>query len=614
MSIPRVVTLDFETEGIEARPIYPPVPVGCAVHISGKSKYLSWGHPTENNCTKTQATKELKTILRNNDVLFHNAGFDIDVGVAHMGWGSWAKSRGWKHFHDTLFLAFLNDPRDTTLSLKPWCDKYLGMAPVEQDKLKEWILNNVEGAHDHKSSKKHPELYWAANICLAPGRLAGRYAKGDVLRTHKMFRYLWPIVIDKYRMGEAYNRERQGLRIFTDMSKVGLRVNRTQLGRDIATFQDKQKRIEKQIYNKLCVKEINLGSGVQLAKALDAAGLVDGWEYTEKGNKSTKRDNLNKHITDKRLMTLLAQHGVLDTYLNTFMEPWYEKSKSTGRIFPSFNQVRSTGEFVGGSAGTRTGRPSSNNPNLLNVPRNLDDKEAWHKHMPWMRNYIMPDKGCVLLNRDYSQQEVRILAHYEEGNLASAFIKDPKADAHNKAREMIKTSTGVDYPRKFIKETFFGIIYGMGIQALADRLGITYDEARILKNLFLKVFPGIRKVINEIKQILTDGGFVSTWGGRIYYEEEHPLRDLKYKMINYVIQGGAADITKQGMINVVDNCRDSRLSLQVYDEIMLNTPIGRKKIEMMRMEEAMAEIELDVPMRSDGKMSSKSWGSLTNYM
>jgi DNA polymerase-1 len=428
-----------------------------------------------------------------------------------------------------------------------------------------------------------------------------------------MFRYLWPKVIDQFGMQESYDRERQALPIFNDMSDKGLRVNRAKLGKDLKIYKNLFNNIEEQIQYKLGMT-FDIGSPKQLGDVLEKTNSVNGWEYTEKGNKSTSRENLIKHIKDPKLVELLSSRGLLSTYINTFMEPWYEKSKSTGRIYPSFNQVRATGEFVAGSAGTRTGRPSSYGPNLFNVPRNLD--EDWQKEMPWMRSYIIPDEGCVFLNRDYSQQELRILAHFENDEMLEAYNENPKMDIHDFAQELILQKTGAEYPRKHIKVTAFGIVYGMGIQKLADRLKIAYEEARDLKNAYLKAFPGIRNLSTEITEILTSGEPIRTWGGRIYYEEIDKKygRDLKYKMMNYAIQGSAADCTKQAMVNVVDNCKDSRLTLQVYDEIMINTPKGKEKVEMQRMKEAMESIQFDVPMLSDGKKSARSWGAMRSYM
>lgn len=614
-----IATIDFETYRIENRPIYPPVPVGVAIHYKNKAKYLAWDHPTQNNSTLQEAKRELKAVISQAEFsLYHNAGFDLSVAYEHMG----VRKQPWHKIHDTLLLAFLHDPRDDSLSLKPMADKYLDMPPEEQDELKNWILENIEGAHNHRKSK-FPELFWGALISEAPGRLVGRYAKGDVIRTRKLFNYFYPKVIRELKMGESYDRERKVLPIFESMSHGGVRVDRRRLSKDIKEYTKRHEETGNRIQKRL-KQTFDISSNIQLADALDKAKAVDGWEYTQKGNRSTKRENLLKHVKDKKLSHDLALYTLLKNKLGTFMIPWYEKSEYDGFIYPAFHQVRSTEEYFSGSKGTRTGRPSSTNPNLLNVPRNLDEdyeSKPWTQEAPNMRNYLIPDVGMVFNNRDYNQQEIRILAHFEMEQLLAAFLANPNMDAHEFARQLIYEQTGVLYPRKFIKITSFGIIYGMGVFKLSIQLGVPEDNAREIKSAYLSSFPGIRELGRDIKDKLSAGEFIRTWGGRVYYEQE-PLRDeygkviqdFKYKMLNYLIQGSAADCTKQAMDNVNAECKDSRLVLQVYDELMICSPKDLQKQEMKKMKDAMEDVKFDIPMLSEGKTGAKSWGEMRSCL
>lgn len=178
---PKLIPADFETAGIEGRPVYPPVPVGVAIRYP-KWQYLAWGHPTENNCTKKEAKKILKEIWADHIPIFHNAAFDLEVALEHMG------LKYPKHgYHDTLFLAYLHDPRDKTLSLKPLAEKYLEMPPNDQLRLKNWILKNVFEPNGWKETKKNP---WGKYICLAPGKLVGKYAISDIKMTWNLYNYM----------------------------------------------------------------------------------------------------------------------------------------------------------------------------------------------------------------------------------------------------------------------------------------------------------------------------------------------------------------------------------------------------------------------------------------
>ena len=153
-SLPDLAAVDFETDAIAKRPHFPPAPVGVAI-MEGRTKfYMSWGHPEKNNCTRREAQQELLRVYKEKRVVFHNAAFDIEVGTVHL------KLPTPKRFEDTLYLAYLNDPRDKSLGLKQLAEEYLSLPPDEQTELKEWILANVPGA------KKAPTR-WGAHISQA---------------------------------------------------------------------------------------------------------------------------------------------------------------------------------------------------------------------------------------------------------------------------------------------------------------------------------------------------------------------------------------------------------------------------------------------------------------
>lgn len=174
-------TIDFETAAIVNGSSSSPKPVGVAIkHNSGKSVYLAWGHPTQNNCTWLQGRHQLKEIWNSDEaVLCHHAKFDLRICM------EWFSLPWPNEVHDTMYQAFLHNPRDKSLSLKPLADKYLAMPPEEQAALKEWILENVKGAR---------ETNWGAYIAEAPGDLVGTYAVGDVDRTYGLYNYFKPYI------------------------------------------------------------------------------------------------------------------------------------------------------------------------------------------------------------------------------------------------------------------------------------------------------------------------------------------------------------------------------------------------------------------------------------
>ena len=626
--------VDFETKKIEDRPVYPPRPVGVAIYAGRQRRYYAWGHPTENNCTKAEAIKALRPVYRDYECVFHNAAFDIEVGEVHLG------LRRPAVFHDTVFLAYLVDPRFDNLQLKWLADTLLDMPPDEQEELRDWILANVpEAAAKPKQ--------WGAYISEAPGKLVGKYAIGDVVRTLKLFRLLWGQV-KRQGMMPAYDREIAVTHIKLKMEQHGLNTANKRLKRDLPKFLKAQELLEQRIrkrlkitkrYEATCPKGwFNIGSGQQLADALEHAGKVDpdGWIYTEPskkhpdGQRSTKMDNLRLVCRDKPLLIDLGMRSVMDTYINTFIKPWIATGDAAqGFIHPTFNQVRTTDEHAGGGTfGTKTGRPSSTNPNFNNIPANVMESKnkdvllALAKLLQQtqglkflgLRDYIVPDPGCVLIARDYSQQEVRVLAHYEDGLLLEMYIDDPNLDVHTMVQELIYERLGIEFPRKAIKIVAFTIIYGGGAAKVAFELDCPKQEAQTIMSAYLGVLPGIRSLKKELTKMGRKGEMIKTWGGRWYSCEEPKfikgqMRTFEYKLLNLLIQGSSADITKQAMVQV-DRVIEGDIRLQVYDELLVNTPKEHMRHDMPLMKREMEAIDLDLALPTDGEWSAQSWGRM----
>jgi 3'-5' exonuclease len=172
-----LVALDFESEAIEPRPKYPPKPVGLAVLVDGEDPvYWAWNHPIENNCTQDAAKSYLAALFQlDNEFVFHNAPFDCAIIEEQLG-----LKVPWERVHDTMLLAFLNDPFGE-LSLKPLAEKLLGEPPTEQEAVRDWLIRHGVCRANDKA--------WGAYISKAPGNLVGTYAIGDVERTMKLYKY-----------------------------------------------------------------------------------------------------------------------------------------------------------------------------------------------------------------------------------------------------------------------------------------------------------------------------------------------------------------------------------------------------------------------------------------
>lgn len=611
------VVLDFETEGIQGRPKYPPKPVGYSLAFPGRQPvYYGWGHPTNNNCDFDKAKTILEDVWRSGaEVLCHNAKFDLDVAETHMG----LKMLPWERIHDTMFLLFLADPYAMSYALKPAAERYLGLPPEERDAVREWLVT--------AGICRKTQSDWGAHIAEAPGDVVGRYAKGDVTRTKQLFQKLMPRVASQ-GMTEAYNRERQLLPILLENERQGINVNLRALNRDVGVYQQALETADRHIAKLLKTPDLNIDADADLAQALLKSGCVTDWEYTATGRLKTSKDSLTPDkFHDKQVSSLLGYRNRLATALRTFMGPWLNTAnESGGSIYTNWNQVRQVGGGgASGFAGTRTGRLSSN-PNFQNIPKSWTDKDDGYEHptalelpvLPLLRRYIIPDRGGVLAHRDYSQQELRILAHYEDGQLLRGYLANPKYDVHGIVQRGLAEVLGHEFPRVNVKRFVFQKLYGGGIPAIMGSLKCDDVTARSVVQALLAILPGYNKLNEDVKERGAFGEPIRTWGGRVYHVETPKIidgrrRTFEYKMLNYLIQGSAADCTKEALIRYDAMRKDGRLLVTVHDEINISVPKSAIKEEMAILKEAMEGVKFDVAMISEGKIGS-NWASLKDYV
>jgi DNA polymerase I-like protein with 3'-5' exonuclease and polymerase domains len=634
MKLPKPTTIDFETFGIEGRPKYPPMPVGVSIKSWGKkAKYYAFGHPTENTHCWSEAATALEEAYKCEDgVLFQNGKFDVDVADE---WFSLAVP-AWDKIHDTMFLLFLDDPHQKELGLKEAAARLLDMPAEEQDAVAEWLITEQPVPGVKISTAKSSDHYFGRYLCFAPGKLTGKYADGDVDRTAALFKLLYQKTIDR-GMQEPYDRERRLMPILLEMERQGLPVNLPQLRTDVKVYSEWREKLNQWIVKKLrCDPDINLNSGQQLFNAMLDAGLVDeeSAPLTPTGKYQTNKEALLVAVTDKQLLAVLKYRAQLNTCLNTFMIPWLKTAEaSNGLIFTNWNQVRAP--KGGDNAGTRTGRLSSN-PNFQNIPNEFkpifkhDSTSASVKRtlpqspfkglppLPKIRSYVTPFKGEVLIDRDYSQQEPRILGHFDGGQILEKYAADPWIDFHDSAKDEL-AKVGKHYDRKPVKNTNLGIIYGMGVGKMAEKNDMAVDEASALKKAILQLYPGIKEMYAEMKRRAKMQEPIRTWGGREYYCEEPALvqgrlREFDYKMVNVLIQGSAADCTKEAIIRFhAAKQPEWKLLLNVHDQITCSVPKKDVHKAMRVLQETMESVEFDVPILSEGDTSATNWDELKPY-
>jgi DNA polymerase I-like protein with 3'-5' exonuclease and polymerase domains len=625
MKLPAVFTVDFETLPIDKRPDYPPKPTAMSIIAPGKRKpeRFMWGQPSGNNCSEAQAKRALKAVWKpGNKILCHNAKFDVDVAETHMG----VPTLPAEDVHDTFILAFLHNPHSRELALKGLAETLLDMPPDERDVIDEWAKRNrAELLQKFFTKPFRPGAY----IGFAPGEIVGPYMDGDVIRTLGLFKFYWPYIVDSGMLA-AYRREQKVLRIFLDNERVGIRVAEKQMRKDLPLYRAGKEAADTWLRTRLKAKDLNIDSDIDFAQALIKARMVreEDFAITKGGQLSVSKVNLTPDLfKDVRVARAFGYRNRMATVLNMFLEPWLAQlaRRGDGYISTNWNQVR------GERGGTRTGRPSTSDPNFLNISKawGVDDGYEHPDHLdvrelPLVRRYLLPDEGDVWLHRDYNGQELRLLAHFEDGPLMEAYRANPWMDVHQFVADLIEDVTGLSFARKNVKIANFRIIYGGGAPATASGVGCTLQEAQELLSAHGRALPSIKGrggLAETTKRMGKNGEPIVTWGGRLYYCEPPGYSKkykrhmtYEYKLLNYECQGSAADVTKQSMINYNEHPdRKGRFLVQVYDENNVSSgPNPKKEMAVLRQSMEMISDQLDVPLLSEGK-SGPTWGDQKKF-
>jgi len=452
---------------------------------------------------------------------------------------------------------------------------------------------------------KRKTVNWGYWIAKAPMKLLAPYAKGDVIRTKKLFEHYTRTIGQDLGLMQAYQRERRLLPMLLKNSAEGVRVDAKRLKLDTITYENALLAVDKRIC-KLLGGTFNVGSPDELADALEASGKGGGFLTTPKGKRSVSKTSLAQCDMDPDVGELLQYRGRLEWALSNVLRNWCATVERTkDRVHFDWSSTR------GDATGARTGRLSSS-PNCQNIPKEMDaTAPKGLPPLPHLRTYLLPDPGCVWVRKDYSQQELRVLAHFEDGALLEMYKKQPDIDVHATIAKLM----GIE--RRPAKTMGFALLYGMGIAELSNRLDVTPERARELKAGYLKVLPGLKALQKSIEESAQAGIPIRTWGGRQYLPEppkiiKGVLRSFEYKLLNYLIQGSSADCTKEAQCRLHEAGLPGRFLLSVHDEIDWSVPKGKLAKTVKEIDGIMRSIEFDVPMLSDTE-TGESWGSLQAY-
>jgi DNA polymerase-1 len=578
------ITLDVETTATDALAADL---VGIALtDAERRGYYIPVGHtpiarigddqqPRSGNLPLDLVWQKLGPILEDRAIAkyAHNAKYDLEVLVRH---GAAVQGLAF----DTMIAEWLCNPASGNLSLKnlAWARLKVEMTAITE------LIGKGRGQ---------------ITMAQVPIEAAARYACADADMTHRLVAVLqeelharnqWPLFTEV---------EIPLVSVLMDVELAGVKLDLDVLAAMSRDLRRRLAELEQQI-QEMVGYAFNVSSTQQLSEALFIKlGLtVPGLRKTKSGHYSTAADILDRMRGQHEVIDLILEHRQLDKLKSTYVDALPALlNHRTGRVHTSFNQT-----------GTVTGRISSSNPNLQNIPIRTELGRE-------VRRAFVAEEGWRLISADYSQVELRIMAHIsQDRGLLDAFARGEDIHASTAAAVLgIPISEVTPEMRRLAKSVNFGLSYGQGAYGLAQTTGQTPEEAARFIETYFARFPGVRRYIETTKRQATDKGYVETLRGRRRYFPElgrdskvsGQARQAAERMaINMPIQGSAADIIKIAMINLHKELSKrglkSRIILQVHDELVLEAPESEvAEVTALVCHTMEGAFRLDAPLKVD---------------
>ncbi len=545
-----VVAFDTETDSLENPKI-----VGFSFAFEkNRAYYVPINHfylGVEKQIDENIALKAIEKILEKK-VIGHNLKFDFKM----------LRNYGLKTptpLADTMIMAWLLDP-----------DSHVGL-----DNLAKRYLN-------HQNIKYKEIVGKNQNFADIDIKTAAKYAAEDAIITLKLYEKLKDKLWDEVKW-DFENIEMPFINILIDMEKEGIKVDIEYLEKLQKELSYKLKNLTSEIYN-LAGEEFNIKSPKQLSHILFEVLKLPAKKKTKTAY-STDEKVLNSLKEAHPIIPKLLEYRKIDKLLSTYVIPLkeYAKKDKNHKIYTNFLQT-----------GTATGRLSSKNPNLQNIPTSTEIN---------IRNAFITDK--LFASLDYSQIELRLLAHFsKDENLIKAFLNNE--DIHQKTADLIGVS------RSIAKSINFGLIYGMGPKKLSETINVSLKEAREFIEKYFKSFPTVKHFIEKTKEEAKQKGYVETLLKRRRFFDftnanQRLIAAYEREAVNTIFQGSAADIIKKAMIEIKKKYPNSKMVLQIHDELIFEIENENQAQEYKKiMENA---FKLKVPLKVEMSFA-KRWGEL----
>ena len=430
--------------------------------------------------------------------------------------------------------------------------------------------------------------------------VATDYASEDADITLRLYNVLAPMLKDKPTQEKLlHDIEYPLVHVLARVEQNGAKIDKNKLSKHSKELSKKIDELSSQAF-KIAGEEFNLDSPKQLLEILYEKQGLPVLKKTPKGQPSTNEDTLQRLSEEYELPKIILQYRTLAKLKSTYTDSLINiENPMTERIHTSYQQ-----------AVTSTGRLSSTEPNLQNIPIKTAEGRR-------IREAFVPEKGNVLISADYSQIELRIMAHLsKDENLTHAFNND--IDVHSStAAEVFGVSIDdvTQDQRRSAKAINFGLMYGMSAFGLTRQLGIPRGEAQEYLDTYFARYTGVRDYMDNIKAQAKEDKYVETIMGRRLYLNEINAANARLRQgaeraaINAPLQGSAADIIKKAMLDIDDlilnKMSDVKMIMQVHDELVFECPKDNADKTMEKMKDTMEQtVELNIPLIAEAAIGS----------
>ena len=464
------------------------------------------------------------------------------------------------------------------------------------DRLAEYYLNYTTTKYTDVTGTASKQISFA-EVKLD---VATNYAAEDADITLRLFNVFSPLLKDKPVQKKLLeDLEYPLVHVLARVEQNGAKIDKKKLANHSQELSEKIDELSKQAF-RIAGEEFNLDSPKQLLEILYEKQGLPVLKKTPKGQPSTNEDTLQRLSEEYELPRIILQYRTLAKLKSTYTDSLINiENPKTKRIHTSYQQ-----------AVTSTGRLSSTEPNLQNIPIKTAEGRR-------IREAFVPEKGNVLISADYSQIELRIMAHLsKDKNLTYAFNND--VDVHSStAAEVFGVSIDnvSQDQRRSAKAINFGLMYGMSAFGLTRQLGIPRGEAQEYLDTYFARYTGVRDYMNNIKAQAKEDKFVETiMGRRLYLNEINAANGLRRQAaeraaINAPLQGSAADIIKKAMLDIdeliLNELSEVQMIMQVHDELVFECPKSKADAVMEKMKDTMEKtVELNIPLIAEAAIGS----------